>query len=273
MNSFSLNTFYKSIGISKQAVHKYFNRDLERKEERSYLLQIVYQIRQDHPTMCIRDMYFKINPNTLGRDAFENMCKAEGLSAVRYSNYRKTTDSRGVIRFGNLLTGLIIKKIDQVWQSDITYFDVRGKFYYITFILDAYSRRIVGHSTSKRLTTEQTTLVAIQLAFKTRGNKKLSGLILHSDGGGQYYDKEFIALITKQGIISSMCEYPWDNGKAERINGVIKNNYLIHRNIKTFDELKQEVDRSVKLYNYEKPHIELKRKTPVTFENEILYLH
>ena len=70
-----------------------------------------------------------------------------------------------------------------------------------------------------------------------------------------------------------MCEYPWDNGKAERINGVIKNNYLIHRSIKTFDELKQEVDRSVKLYNYEKPHIGLKRKTPITFENEILSLH
>lgn len=265
--------FYKSIGISKQAVHKHLNNDLERREERSYLLQIIYQIREDHPTMCVRDMYFKINPSTLGRDAFEHMCKVEGVSVMRHLNYRRTTDSSGVIRFDNLLINLIINKIDQVWQSDITYFDLRGKFYYITFIIDAYSRRIVGHSTSNRLTTEQTTFAAIQLAFKTRGKKKLEGLILHSDGGGQYYDKEFIYLIRKQGLISSMCEYPWDNGKAERINGVIKNNYLIHRSIKTFDELKQEVDRSVKLYNYEKPHIGLKRKTPITFENEILSLH
>jgi len=265
--------FYKAIGISKQAVHKYLNNDMKRREERSYLFQIIYQIRQDHPTMCVRDMYFIIKPSTLGRDAFEHMCKIEGLSAMRHFNYRKTTDSNGVIRFDNLLIGLIINRIDQVWQSDITYFDVRGKFYYITFILDAYSRRIVGHSTSKRLTTEQTTLPAIQLAFKTRGRKKLDDLILHSDGGGQYYDKEFIALIREQGLTSSMCEYPWDNGKAERINGVIKNNYLIHRSIKTFDELKYEVDRSVKLYNYEKPHIALQRKTPITFENEILSLH
>lgn len=223
--------------------------------------------------MGVRDMYFKIKPATLGRDAFEYMCKLEGLTITPYLNYRKTTDSSGVIRFENLILNLKIKRIDQVWQSDITYFDVGGKFYYITFILDAYSRRIVGHSTSKRLSTEQTTLPAIELAFKTRGNKKLKGLILHSDGGGQYYDKKFIALITDQGLISSMCEYPWDNGKAERINGVIKNNYLIHRNIKTFGELKQEVDRSVKLYNYEKPHIALERKTPITFENEMLYLH
>jgi putative transposase len=246
---------------------------LQRSEERNYLLQIIYQIRSDHPTMSARSMYFKINPATMGRDTFEFMCKTEGLSTIRYINYRKTTNSNGVVRFDNLLLNLTIKNIDQVWQSDITYFDVCGKFYYITFILDAYSRRIVGHSTSKRLTTEQTTLKAIQVAFKTRAGKDLTGLILHSDGGGQYYDKEFIRLIKRKGIKSSMCEYPWDNGKAERINGVIKNNYLIHRNIINFEQLQKEVDRSVELYNYEKPHKSLKRKTPVTFENEMIYLH
>ncbi len=57
-----------------------------------------------------------------------------------------------------------------------------------------------------------------------------------------------------------MCEYAWENGKAERINGVIKNNYLKHRNINTYEELVKEVDRSVYLYNSDKPHIELKRK-------------
>ncbi|MBP1637756.1 MAG: hypothetical protein H6Q18_545 [Bacteroidetes bacterium] len=66
-----------------------------------------------------------------------------------------------------------------------------------------------------------------------------------------------------------MCEYPWENGKAERINGVIKNNYLQHRNITTFEKLVREVDRSVKLYNQEKPHIMLNRKTPIQFENSI----
>jgi len=58
-----------------------------------------------------------------------------------------------------------------------------------------------------------------------------------------------------------MCEYPWENGKVERLNGVIKNNYLIHRDIKNFEELKKEVDRTVLLYNREKPHIELNSVT------------
>ena len=69
-----------------------------------------------------------------------------------------------------------------------------------------------------------------------------------------------------------MCEYAWDNGKAERINGVIKNNYLIHRKIKTFEDLNLEVDRSVQLYNSEKPHKELKRLTPIEFEKKCINL-
>ncbi len=57
-----------------------------------------------------------------------------------------------------------------------------------------------------------------------------------------------------------MCQYPCENGKAERINGIIKNNYLQRRNITTFEQLIQEVDRSVKLYNNEKPYHQTQRK-------------
>ncbi len=107
------------------------------------------------------------------------------------------------------------------------------------------------------------------MAVKQRLKEKQSvdGLIFHSDGGGQYYDKGFLKLTGKFKIINSMCEYAWENGKVERVNGVIKNNYLIHRNINSFEELQKEVDRSVYLYNNEKPHIKLQRKSPVEFEN------
>ena len=70
-----------------------------------------------------------------------------------------------------------------------------------------------------------------------------------------------------------MCQYPWENGKAERINGVIKNNYLIHRIIHSFEQLQTEVDRSVLLYNTEKPHSKLQRKSPNQFEKEYLCIN
>lgn len=208
----------------------------------------------------------------MGRDAFESLCREERMTVRRYVNYRRTTDSSGVVRFENLIEGKITTGINQVWQSDITYFEVSNVFYYLTFIIDAHSRRIIGHSISRRLLTEHTTLPALQMAIATRNGQSLYEVIIHSDGGGQYYDKAFLGLTQSYGMQNSMCEYAWENGKAERINGVIKNNYLIHRGIRTYEQLINEVDRSVQLYNYEKPHISLKRLTPIEFESKYFYI-
>lgn len=241
-------------------------------EEEHQLLSLVHDIRKDHPTMGVRDIYYKLRPENMGRDAFEALCKRYDLMSKRDRNYRRTTDSTGVVRFNNLMDTIELTSTDQLWQTDITYFEVNGKFYYLTFILDAYSRRIVGYHVSKRLYTEDTTLPALWMAIILRGNKKLCKLILHSDGGGQYYDTDFLELTKLYEITNSMCEYAWENGKAERINGIIKNNYLKHRKINTYEELVKEVDRAVYLYNTEKPHIGLQRMTPVTFENKLISL-
>jgi transposase InsO family protein len=104
------------------------------------------------------------------------------------------------------------------------------------------------------------------MAVRCRKGVDLNGTIFHSDGGGQYYDKEFLKQTQRLGLVNSMCEYPWENGKAERINGVIKNNYLIHRSIDSFSGLVKEVDRSVQRYNEKKPHKALNRVSPLTFE-------
>jgi transposase InsO family protein len=268
--TYSLNALYQSIGISKQGFHQRMDRYLKGKDLEGQIIQMVYRIREEHPTMGIRDIYYKLKPEGIGRDRFEKLCMEWHLSVERRKNFRKTTDSSGVIRFENLLVDLKIERPNQVWQSDITYYEVEGRFYYLTFIIDACSRLIVGYAVSEHLITEQTTIPALKKAIQLRIklNMSIYMLILHSDGGGQYYDKNFLALTKRHHIRNSMCEYPWENGKAERINGVIKNNYLIHKEIKTFKELKKEVDRSVYLYNTEKPHIKLGRKSPKEFEKE-----
>lgn len=268
-----MNNLYKSVGISKQGFHQWLDRMRKIKSEQNQVLWLIGKIREDHPTMGLRDMYFKLNPETMGRDAFERFCKEEGLMLERKKDGRRTTDSTGVIRFDNLIEGLEIDRINQVWQSDITYFEMDNRFYYITFVEDSRSRRIVGHNVSDRLTTEQTTLPALEMAIslRIREGVNLKGLIIHSDGGGQYYDKEFLKITGKYELENSMCEYAWENGKVERLNGVIKNNYLRHREINGFEGLKKELDRTVYLYNHEKPHIALQRKSPVEYENN--YIH
>jgi len=236
------------------------------------IVHIVYQVRQDHPTMGIRDIFYKIRPKGVGRDVFEDICRQEGLMIARPINWRRTTDSTGVIRFEDLTVGFVVDSINKLWQSDITYYELGNRFYYLTFIQDRFSRVIVGYSVSDDLTTIKTTYAALKGAIAYRKGMNLKGLILHSDGGGQYYAKVFIELTEAIGIRNSMCQYPWDNGMAERLNGVIKNNYLKHRKIKNLDQLQKEVDRSVRLYNHEKPHIELKRQVPFEYEMKIVTL-
>lgn len=239
-------------------------------EEIAYLKVIITEIRKDHPTLSFRAMYHKIQPQNIGRDKFELICKDLGFVIKRKHNTHKTTNSTGVIRFDNLLENLKLDRINQAWSSDITYFEVSGVFYYITFILDCHSRLIVGHCVSKRLLTEHTSLPALQMALKTRKNTLPVGLIFHSDGGGQYYDKEFIKLTNKYKMQNSMCEMAYENGKAERLNGIMKNNYLVFYGIKNFTELTEKVDRAVALYNNDRPHKSINYMTPVGFEKSLL---
>ncbi len=264
--SVSLNRFYSAIGITKQNLHQYLNGQLKQQELAENLYRVLVDIRNDHPTLSCRAMYFKVNPIGIGRDKFEALCGVWGLIQPKRINRIRTTYSNGVIRFENLFKELKIDGINQAYVSDITYFEVAGRFYYLTFIMDAYSRFILGHNASNRLTTEQTTLAAMMKLLKYKNHCLPEGIILHSDGGGQYYDKIFLDLTTKYCFKNSMCEYAYENGKAERINGVIKNNYLKHRNINTYDQLVKELDRAVSLYNNQRPHKGLNYRTPKEIE-------
>lgn len=254
---------------TKQAIHQKIGRQLHRLEEHGYLLKLVYEIRDDHPTLHPRAMYFMLQNIGMGRDAFEQFCKENSLNLAKKRSFHRTTNSTGVVRFDNLYASTELSGINQAWSSDITYFEVKGLFYYITFVMDCYSRRILGHQVSKRLTTEETTLPALKRAVSTRRNIP-GNLIFHSDGGGQYYDKEFLKYTARHKMRNSMCELAYENGKAERLNGVIKNNYLVHNHIQSFSELVKSVDRAVTLYNTQKPHKALKYKSPVDYEKNIV---
>jgi len=268
----SLNLLYRTVGISKQAVHDMLNRYMKKREMEQQILNLVYKIRSNHPAMGVRQMYFKINPEGIGRDQFEQLCRNEKLQLKKKKNYRITTDSKGVTRFDNLINDLQVKHINQLWQSDITYYEINGRFYYITLIQDAYSKLIVGHQCSKSLRTEDTTLPALRKAIRRRNKHNINGLIFHSDGGGQYYDKAFKKLTRSVGIVNSMGETCYENAMAESLNGVIKNKYLHHYIIKSFSQLSKKLDQVVRLYNTDKPHTKLKRMTPVQYEKMYLNL-
>lgn len=234
-------------------------------EELKQIVHLVRQLRVDHPRMSARDIYSKIMPATVGRDRFEKICYDNGLRVKKKKNFRKTTDSTGVIRFPNYLKDLKVTRVNQVFVSDITYFEMGSRFYYLTFIMDLYNREIVGYSASDNMRTESTTLPALRMAVARRGSDNLKGTIIHSDGGGQYYSDDFKSYTKELEMVNSMAEEVYENSHAERLNGIIKNNYLYPYGPTNMKELKKMLAKAVLMYNTEKPHSALGKSTPSNY--------
>lgn len=259
-----MNEVYRYSGYSRQAFLQWRKRRLGQQEREALLLPIVEELRGEHPGVAARQLYRILKPQGIGRDKFEALCFGHGLKLMRSKDFRRTTDSRGVIRFPNLAEGLEVGSVNQVWGSDITYYQIGAVFYFLTFILDRYSRMVVGYSVSRRLLTEQTTLPALRMALKAR--RPCKGLIFHSDGGGQYYSGAFLKLTGQYHIKNSMCEMAYENPHAERVNATIKNQYLKGYCPQTYHELVRQTKRAVHNYNCIRPHQSLNYITPEAYE-------
>jgi len=239
-------------------------------QEKYHQLEVIMrQFREDHPGMSLRDAYHVINPSDIGRDKFEHYLQAQGFGVGKKKSYHRTTNSNGVIRFPNLIENIELTRVNQVWVSDITYYQMADTFCYLTFLMDLYSRRILGYSVSDSLLTSYTTIPALLMAFKTRGTNTHPGLIIHSDGGGQYYCKEFKALTKSAKMLNSMGKAAYENPHAERVNGIIKNNYLVYYAPNNYKDLLKKTKKAVMMYNHQKPHSALNKLSPVQFEKLI----
>lgn len=239
-------------------------------EEQEQLIPLINEIRTDHPRMSARDIYVKLQPHCMGRDQFERFCMDSGYRIKRLKNFRITTNSLGVTRFQNMIKDIRVTRVNQVFVSDITYFDIGSDTYYLTFIMDLYNREIVGWSVSDNLRTETTTLPALGMLITQRGKVNLKGSIIHSDGGGQYYCNEFKALTKSLEMINSMTEEKvYENSHAERLNGIIKNNYLYPYGPTNLKSLKKLLNKAVLMYNTEKPHKALGKLTPKAFKETV----
>jgi transposase InsO family protein len=239
-------------------------------EEQEQLIPLINEIRTDHPRMSARDIYVKLQPHCMGRDQFERFCMDSGYRIKRLKNFRITTNSLGVTRFQNMIKDTRVTRVNQVFVSDITYFDIGSDTYYLTFIMDLYNREIVGWSVSDNLRTETTTLPALGMLITQRGKVNLKGSIIHSDGGGQYYCNEFKALTKSLEMINSMTEEKvYENSHAERLNGIIKNNYLYPYGPTNLKSLKKLLNKAVLMYNTEKPHKALGKLTPKAFKETV----
>ena len=262
---------YEIAGVSKQAHYKYQLAESKKEMLVSSLIPKVDLIRSAHPGCGLEKLYYILQPEGLGRDKFISNFQGLGYGVKKQRNYHRTTIPTH-LKFPNLITGMLLDGINQLWQSDITYLYVLGRYYYIIFIIDAYSKVIKGYNVSDHMRAEAN-IEALKMALKS-SSQSVEGLIHHSDRGSQYVDRGYQKLLNGNGVHISMGMQAQDNAYAERINGTIKNEYLIYRTIKDYSGLKKQVKKEVEHYNEKRPHNHLpNRVSPKQFEKELVNLN
>lgn len=265
---YSIDSICDVHGMSRQAYYKYSGRLVLTRLEESLVLKLVRDIRRDHPRMGGRKLYNILKEDLnkigrgIGRDKLFDILRSNGLLIKPLRKYVKTTNSHHRFRvYKNLIEDMEIDRSNQVFVSDITYLSTYARFYYLSLVTDVYSRKILGYNLSESLSLSGS-LKALKMAL--RGVKDTEELIHHSDRGIQYCSNQYTQLLKGKGVGISMAGKgnAYENAIAERVNGILKIEYLLDRKYPNKKELKKAVDSAIKLYNEKRPHMSLEYETP-----------
>ena len=257
--------------MSRQAYYGQRRREYEQGKRDEDILAQVRQVRLRQPRIGTRKLHYLLSEPLreanikLGRDALFDVLRRARMLVPCKRAYHKTTDSHHRFRrHPNLLHGsesaFVPSGSEQLWVADITYLPTDGPFVYVSLVSDAFSHKIVGCHVHDTLQTEQ---VSQALKKALRNRKTRQRLIHHSDRGIQYCSTYYQRLHQRHGLTCSMTDgYDcYQNAMAERINGILKTELLLHRPA-DLAQAKRMVEQSVRIYNSERPHCSLKYKTP-----------
>lgn len=258
------------FGVSRQAYYQNNWEGISTTLEEEIIIQLVRDIRKSHRRIGARKLYEMMQPFMLehnikmGRDALFNLLAANQLLIRKRKRRIQTTNSFHWLRkYPNLIRGFAPTAINQLWVSDITYWKTGEKHVYISFVTDAYSRKIIGYNVSETLEAINSTQ-ALKMALSVITPNVSSNLIHHSDRGIQYCSHQYVKLLQDYYINISMTENgdPLENAIAERVNGIIKEEYLETYDINNIKDAKVLLEFAVNLYNNERPHMSIGNLTP-----------
>ena len=251
------------LGFTRQSYYQYWHRQTLEVNSEGQLLELVKEIRQEHPRMGGRKLYQLLQSERdkrgikIGRDAFFDLLSEHRLLVRRKRRHVITTFSRHRFRkYPNLIKDLTMERPNQVWVSDITYWFTSYTCLYISLVTDAYSKRIMGYAVAETLEAvhcKEALVMALQHLDRRAGKR----LIHHSDRGLQYCSREYIQVLESYYVQISMTQNgdPLENPIAERVNGILKQEYLGHQKVYSFIQAQRVLEQTVFLYNYKRPHL------------------
>jgi transposase InsO family protein len=185
--------------------------------------------------------------------------------------WTNTTDSKhGFPRYPNLLKGVDVARLNQVWLADITYIRIRTGFVYLAAVLDAFSRRVIGYAISARLDASST-IEALHMAIA--GRRPVPGVIHHSDQGVQYASTEYVGELKNHGFSISMSRRgnPYDNAMMESFFKTLKQEEVYLCEYETIDDVMDRLPYFIeKVYNRKRLHSALGYRPPNEFEELLI---
>lgn len=199
----------------------------------------------------------------LGRDKFFDVMRENRMLIHRKRRFHTTTNSKHKFRkHPNLIKGKVFNKSEQVWVSDLTYIKTQNGHLFLALTTDLYSKKIMGYHLANNTKVENTTK-ALRMALKNR-KYKTRKLIHHSDRGFQYCSNEYTKLLADNKIKISMTEKydPYENAVAERVNGILKDEFEIGDGFVSEPQAQKEIKNAIEVYNSKRPHISCDYSTP-----------
>jgi len=257
------------MGMTRQNYYKGRRRRQGLEVDEELVVKLVRQERQVQPRLGGRKLLRVVERElsqtciSMGRDLFFDLLRKHNLLIKRRLRSARTTDSRHSFRvYGNLLKDLVLTGPHQALVSDITYIRTEEGFVYLCLVMDAFSRAIVGYDCSDNLEREGAIRALRQALDQLPAG---SVAIHHSDRGSQYCCREYVELLESAQVSISMTQenHCYENGRAERLNGILKQEYGLGATFGLKSQARQAVAEAVSLYNHRRPHEALGYATPM----------
>ena len=265
----TVSSLCESVDLSRQAYYKGHRQRERKKVDGEFVAELVRQQRRDHPRMGTRKLHKLLQPElraagvALGRDRmFEELGQRDLLVVRRPAEFPHTTNSRHSLPvFRNLIKDLKPQRSNEVWVGDLMYLRTEEGFLYFSHLTDKYSRKIVGYHCGDTLEAEGC-MESLKMALA--GLPAGGQLIHHTDRGCQYACHEYVGMLEERAITVSMTElnHAAENALAERVNGILRQEYGLGFRFKTKKDARRTASRAVYLYNELRPHLSLDYEVP-----------
>lgn len=254
--------------MSRQNFYKVKKCRKRKQVDEELIVETVRHVRRDHPKMGTRKLLRRLRPQwaeagvDVGRDRLFDILRDHNMLIERKRSAPRTTFSRhNFPTYSNVLKDNPPAAPHQAWVSDLTYIRTDQGFMYLSLITDAYSRKVVGYDIGDSLEASGC-LRALRQALKQLPAG--SAPIHHSDRGTQYCCNAYVEKLQEHGATISMTEenHCYENAKAERMNGILKDEYGLGHTFRTKKDVKKAAEQAIWLYNNDRPHLSLDYQMP-----------